>query len=73
MPVGRGYQEARPTLLVWDDGTRHGFRKKELSAVACGGEKIFGRTTADASRISGPKSKRLLFGLAVLPVHLGAS
>jgi hypothetical protein len=41
MPVRRGYQEARPTLFGYD-GTRHGFRKKELSAVACGGEKSFG-------------------------------
>lgn len=28
MPVGRGCQEARPTLLIYDDGTRRGFKKK---------------------------------------------
>jgi hypothetical protein len=67
MPVGRGYQEVRPTLFVCDDGTRRGFTEKRV--VGLGRQWLvwsedLGRSNRRCKPHFGSKSKRLLFELA---------
>jgi hypothetical protein len=70
MPVERGCQEVRLTWLIYDDGTRRGFKKKSWSRSAMACVELLGDTTAASRKCGQSQSFFCLTGRG-LPNHFG--